>query len=235
MSKSRRWLAAGISCIVILCAGWFGLHFLQQHKAVTSGGFASVKEMELLHRLGYASRAEYINDRRRDRESALIEERAKEVSLENTRMARQKRLAKIADKEHRIRNLPRDIALSDMVAEGQAYVGAEDFKLACETAHEIEKRAIIWGAKEKLFRPFQVNDLVKYDPSSVGSIIIREPVRWNYSVGGCRAWFTIDGIYNGIRYRGYYYGMVSTFRKYEDGTIKVSGFDERFRFYNTLE
>ena len=66
--------------------------------------------------------------------------------------------------------------------------------------------------KSSPLRRSKINEMVQVDSSSFATVEITSPVRWNNSTNLCTAWFNIDGIYNGIRYRAYYFGVVSSFR-----------------------
>ena len=233
--KWKLWLLVTACGSLAIITGYLALTFVEQRAAVTAGGFASAQEMALLHRLGYGTKAEYLVYLEQYKEKERKEKQSKEQLEEKARVEEHDRLAKIADLDRRIQNLPRDI-VGSITGEEVAWVEkAAQFKLACEVASGIERKAIVLGAKAGLFRKSKINEMVQIDSSSFATLELFSPVRWRDSTGVCRAWFNVDGVYNGIRYRAYYYGVVSSFRKNEDGVINVSAFDDRFHFSNVIE
>ena len=233
--KWKLWLLIAVCVSVAIVSGYLALSFLEQRAAVIAGGFASAQEMAFSHRLGYGTKAEYLLYLEQHEEKARKEKQSKEQLEEKARIEEHNRLAKIADLDRRIQNLPRDI-VGSITGEEVAWVEkVEEFKLACEVASGIERQAIVLGAKAGLFRRSKINEMVQIDSSSFATLDLASPIRWRDSTGVCRAWFNVDGVYNGIRYRAYYYGVVSSFRKNEDGVINVSAFDDRFHFSNVIE
>ena len=45
--------------------------------------------------------------------------------------------------------------------------------------------------------------MVVADSTTLDTEAISVPVRWDDETQLCKAWFSIDGIYNGVRYRDY--------------------------------
>jgi len=233
--KWKLWLLTAICGGVAIVFGYLALSFLEQRAAVIAGGFASAQEMAFSHRLGYGTKAEYLLYLEQHQEKARKEKQDKEQLEEKARIQEHSRVAKIADLDRRIQNLPSNI-VRNITGQGTAEVEkVAQFKLACEVASGIERQAIVMGAEAGLFRRSKINEMVQVDSSSFATLEIMSPVRWKDSVSVCRAWFNVDGVYNGIRYRAYYYGVVSSFRKNEDGVINVSTFDDRFHFSNVIE
>ena len=233
--KWKLWLLIAVCASVAIVSGYLALSFLEQRAAVIAGGFASAQEMAFSHRLGYGTKAEYLLYLEQHEEKARKEQQSKEQLEEKANIEEHNRLAKIADLDRRIQNLPSDI-VGSITGQGIAEMDRiAQYKLACEVASGIERKAIVLGAKAGLFRRSKINEMVQVDSSSFATVEIASPVRWKNSTGVCRAWFNIDGIYNGIRYSAYYYGVVSSFRKNEDGVINVSTFDDRFHFSNVIE
>ena len=232
--KRNLWLLIAVFVSVATVSGYLALRFLEQRAAVIAGGFASAQEMAFSHRLGYGTKAEYLLYLEQHEEKARKEKQSKKQLEEKANIEEHNRLAKIADLDRRIQNLPSDIAGS--IGQGIPEMDRiAQSKLACEVASGIEPKAIVQGAKARLFRRSKINEMVQVDSSSFATVEITSPVRWKNSTNLCTAWFNIDGIYNGIRYRAYYFGVVSSFRKNEDGVITVSNFDDRFQFSNVIE
>ena len=136
------------------------------------------------------------------------------------RRANEQRVADAAQaSQDRILNLPTYISISGP---------REDFKLACGEAGKIEKHAVIKGANRNFFKRNAVKEMVIADRTTLDTAAISVPVRWDDEMQLCKAWFSIDGIYNGVRYRDYYYGFVGGLRKGDERKIVVSEFSDGF-------
>ena len=207
---------------------------MEKRSAVVAGGFSSAREMHLLHRFGYGSREEYLADLKEKKKQDIQDQRIRNQLSEKAVIAKEKRIKLEAIFNRRVQELPNDIVLVSQDSESGVAVELEDFKFACELANEIERQAVLLGARAGLFRPSKINALVQENPLSLATVEISVPVRWNAGEGVCRGWFNVDGIYNGSRYRGFYYGVVSSLRKDGDGNIRVSGFDEGLHFVAPL-
>ena len=154
---------------------------------------------------------------------------------EKERIKRKGLLEEVVALEHRVQSLPRIIlaaGASDTHTEPSAN---GEFKLACQIANEIDPLAIIRGAEIDLFGPPKINEMVRSNPASFATVEISNPVRWDDLSGTCQAWFTVDGVYNGVRYQGYYYGVVYSFQRDDQRGIIVMHFDQRAGFVNSLE
>ena len=222
--------------------------YLEQRGKAEEGGFASVKEMKLLQRLGFATKEDY--------EAELwLREQARQIKEDVEAKAAAKRqneeLQAAEAKEAlrtRIRNLPTHISVSDTTLYGpeerrgesnkniaipktaneRDNVGVEDFRLACELAKKIDINALVSGARHNFFKESAINKMVIESPRTVNTVPIAMPVRWDGKKNNCKAFFNIDGIYNGIRYWSYYFGHVHSLIKNDNGEISVSGFKEGF-------
>jgi hypothetical protein len=233
--KLKLYCAVLLFVAALFGAGYFLFGSFGERRAANEGGFASVEEMMLTHRLGLASRAEYLayweahQARKRKEREIKAEMDAKE------RTERRGLLEETAALEHRVQSLPRIIlavASSDVRTEPKA---SDQFKLACQIANEIDPLAIIRGAEIDLFGPPKINEMVRSNPASFATVEISNPVRWDDLSGTCQAWFTVDGVYNGVRYQGYYYGIVYSFQRDDQRGIIVMHFDQRAGFVNSLE
>ena len=220
---------------VVLGSGYFLSGSYQERRAAMEGGFVSVEEMMLTHRLGLGSRAEYLayHEARQMRERKEREVRTE--MEEKERIKRKGVLKEMAALEHRVQSLPRVISavtVSDAYMESEAN---DQFKLACQIANEVDRLAITRGAELDLFGLPKINEMVRSDPASFASVDISNPVRWDDLSHTCKAWFTVDGVYNGVRYQGYYYGIVHSFHRDDQRGIIVMNFDQNANFVNSLE
>ena len=195
------------------------LLYFEQKTNVEKGGFSSIEEMNVLHRLGYASRIEYDEEMASIAESERIDGQERFQEAEK-RQADEQRMADAGQAlQDRILNLPTYISISS---------SREDFKFACGEAVTIEKHAVIKGANRNFFKRNAVKEMVIADRTTLDTGAISVPVRWDDEMQLCKAWFSIDGIYNGVRYRDYYYGFVGGLRKGDEKNIVVSEFSDGF-------
>jgi len=226
---------AVLAAAVLFGVGYFLLGSFGERRAAIEGGFASVEEMMLTHRLGLGSRAEYLAYREAHQAREQKEREIKAEMDENERIKRKGLLEEMAALEHRVQSLPR-IILAVAAGDTQTEPSENDqFKLACQIANEIDRLAITRGAEIDLFGPPKINEMVRSDPASFATVEISNPVRWDDLSGTCKAWFTVDGVYNGVRYQGYYYGIVYSLQRDDQRGIVVMHFDQRVKFVNSLE
>ena len=235
MVKLKLYCAVLIFVAALFGAGYFLFGSFGERRAANEGGVASVEEMMLTHRLGLASRAEYLaywkahEARKRKEREMKAEMDAKE------RTERRGLLEETAALEHRVQSLPR-LFLAAAASDSDTEPSANgQFKLACQIANEIDRLAITRGAEIDLFGPPKINEMVRSDPASFATVEISTPVRWDDLSGTCKAWFTVDGVYNGLRYQGYYYGIVYSLQRDDQRGIVVMHFDQRVKFVNSLE
>ena len=235
MVKLKLYCAVLLFVAALFGAGYFLSGSFGERRAAIEGGFASVEEMMLTHRLGLGSRAEYLAYWEAHKARERKERELKAEMDEKERIKRKGLLEEVAALEHRIQSLPRIILA---VAAGDTHPEPSEndqFKLACQIANEIDRLAITRGAEIDLFGPPKINEMVRNDPASFATVEISNPVRWDDLSGTCKAWFTVDGVYNGVRYQGYYYGIVYSFQRDDERGVVVMRFDQRVKFVNSLE
>ncbi len=233
--KLKLYWAVLLFVAALVGAGYFFSGSFGERRAAIEGGFASVEEMMITHRLGLSSRAEYLAYLE---SYQARERRGREIKAEMNEKERIKKkglLEEMEALEYRVQSLPPIIlapALGEVHAESAAN---EQFQLACQTAKEIDRAAITRGAEIDLFGPRNINEMVRSDPDSFATEEIPNPVRWDDLSGTCKAWFTVDGVYNGVRHQGYYYGIVYSFQRDDRRGVVVMRFDQREKFVNSLE
>jgi len=220
---------------VVLGVGFFLSGRLEERRAAIQGGFASVEEMMLTHRLGLGSKAEYLVYYEAHQAKERKERELKAEIEEKERIKRLGVLEAAAVLERRVQSLPRIISRVGPEDNRAEAIANDQFKLACQIANKLDRLAIVRGAEANLFGSPKINEMVRANPASFATVDVSNPVRWDEVSHACNAWFTVDGVHNGVRHQGYYYGVVDAFRRDDQGDVLVISFDQRSKFVNSLE
>ena len=235
MTKLKLSCAVLIFLGVLFGASYFLAGVLEQHEAAVEGGFTSVEEMMLAHRLGLGSGAEYLAYREAHQARQRKDRTIQNAIDEKERLKQLSQLEEKKSMEYRIKSLPKIILATHLSENHEQRAARDQFKLACEIANGVKRTAIVQGAESNFFVLPKINEMVRSDPSSFAAVEISNPVRWDDSSQICKAWFTVDGVYNGVRYQGYYYGIVHSFQRDDQGAIFATSFDPQSKFVNNLE